>query len=194
MSLSLLSFLSSSSLPFTATATVVKLSASLNSQLFITHCRSPCPDAVGKLFDLLLPPHEVPAAAAPGGHVCDVLVPRATVILASSASPAAASATAAPMLRGHLPPQVAMTPAMMIPSPLASAHPGRCRCCRRPCRPCVARGLGPRPPCCQCESCAHPGGWEKGKGQILAGRWESWTRTCAGPRHGLLTASLLCWV
>ncbi len=27
------------------------------------------------------------------------------------------------MLRGHLPPQVAMTPAMMIPSPLASAHP-----------------------------------------------------------------------
>jgi hypothetical protein len=27
------------------------------------------------------------------------------------------------MLRGHLPPQVAMTPAMMIPSPLASARP-----------------------------------------------------------------------
>jgi hypothetical protein len=65
----------------------------------------------------------VPAAAAPGGHVCDVVVRRATVILASSASPAAVSATAAPMLRGHLPPQVAMTPAMMIPSPLASARP-----------------------------------------------------------------------
>ncbi len=27
------------------------------------------------------------------------------------------------MLRGHLPPQVVMTPMMMIPSPLASAHP-----------------------------------------------------------------------
>jgi hypothetical protein len=59
----------------------------------------------------------------PPPHVCKVVVRRAMVILASSASPAAASTTAALMLRGHLPPQVAMTPAMMIPSPLASARP-----------------------------------------------------------------------
>jgi hypothetical protein len=60
-----------------------------------------------------------------------------------------------------------MTPAMMIPSPLASARPGRrCHCCRH-CRLCVARGLGPRPPCRQCESRACPGGWARRKGQKL---------------------------
>jgi hypothetical protein len=124
----------------------------------ITHCRFPSPDEVRKLFDLLLPPHEVPAAVAPGGHVCNVVVRRATVILASSTSPA-------PMLRRHLPPQVAMTPAMMIPSPLASARPRCHRRRHRRCRPCVAQGLGPRPPRRRCESRARPGGWARGKGQ-----------------------------
>jgi hypothetical protein len=69
------------------------------------------------------------------------------------------------MLRGYLPPQVAMTPGMMIPSPLASARPGRhCHRCHH-CRPCVARGLGLRPPCHRCESRVRPGGWARGKGQ-----------------------------
>ncbi len=90
----------------------------------------------------------MPAAAAPGGHVCNVVVCRTTVILASSAPPSAASTTAAPMLRGHLPHQVAMTPTMMIPSPLASACPECCcrhRCHCRHCRRrhlCDAQGLG----------------------------------------------------
>jgi hypothetical protein len=155
----------SSSLPSAAAAAIVGSCAFLNSQLSITHCRFPSPDEVLKLFDLLLPPHEVSAAATPGGHICNIVIRRTTVILASSASPAAASATAAPMLRGHLPPQVAMTPAMMIPSPLASPCPGRRRRRRRRCRPCVAQGLGLRPPCCRSESCVRPGGWARGKGQ-----------------------------
>ncbi len=93
----------------------------------IVHHPPPLPlpgsDEVHGLFDLLIPSHVVLAADPPDGHVCNVVIRRATVILASSASPATASATATPMLRGHLPPQVAMIPAMLIPCPLASAHP-----------------------------------------------------------------------
>jgi hypothetical protein len=55
----------------------------------------------------------------------------------------------------------------MIPSPLVSDCTGRHRRRHCRCRPCVARGLGPRPPCCQCESHVRPGGWARGKGQKL---------------------------
>ncbi len=86
-------------------------------EFVIVHHPLPLPlpgsDEVCKLFDLLLPPHVVPAAPPPSGHVCNVIIRRARVILASSASPTAACATAALMLREHLPPQVAMTPTML---------------------------------------------------------------------------------
>jgi hypothetical protein len=138
-------------------------------EFLVVHHPPPLPlhgsDELCELSNLLLPPHKVPAAAAPGGHVCNIIFCRTMVILASSASPAAASATASPMLWGHLPPQVAMTPAMMISSPLAYARPGRHHHCCHYCRLCVSQGLGSRPPHCRCESHSRPGGWARGKGQ-----------------------------
>jgi hypothetical protein len=79
-------------------------------EFLIIHQPPPLPlprsDEIRNLFDLLLPPHVVPAAAPPGNRICNVVVCRAVVILASSASHAAASAATAPMLRGHLLPRV----------------------------------------------------------------------------------------
>jgi hypothetical protein len=97
-------------------------------EFVIVHHPLPLPlpgsDEVRELFDPLLPPHVVPAANPPGGRVCNIVVHRITVILASFASPAAASAASAAMLRGHLPPQVVMTATMLTPSPLNNGTGG----------------------------------------------------------------------